>query len=99
MKQTCIVAGFLTGLHWVHHNERERGWPPVTHARFDAQNGPSGAYLVAGEEVAQKIRRHSEALGGISRLTFQMVNTGLPHEKLMQSIKLIGKKVAPLVNG
>ncbi len=78
---------------------KERGWPPVSRTRFDAQNGPTGALLVGGpEEVAEKILRHSEALGGISRFTFQMDNAGLSHEKLLQSIDLIGKKVAPLVN-
>ncbi len=79
---------------------KERGWPPVTRARFDAQNGPSGALLVGGpEEVAQKIRRHSQALGGISRFTFQMDNANMSHEQLMQSIELIGTRVSPLVNG
>ncbi len=78
---------------------KERGWPPVTRERFEAQRGPLGAYLVGGpEEVAEKILRHSKALGGISRLTFQMDNAALSHEKLMQSIELIGKRVAPLVN-
>ena len=78
---------------------RERGWPPVTRERFDAQRGPLGAFLVGSpEEVAQKILRHSEALGGISRVSFQMDNAGLSHEKLLQSIKLIGSKVAPIVN-
>ncbi len=78
---------------------QERGWPPVSRARFDAQNGPTGALLVGGpEEVAQKIRRHSEALGGISRITFQMDNAGLSHEQLLHAIELIGKQVAPLVN-
>ena len=52
---------------------KERGWPPVTRADFDAQRGPEGALLVGSpEEVAEKIARHSEALGGISRITFQM---------------------------
>jgi probable LLM family oxidoreductase len=79
---------------------KERGWPPVTRSRFEAQRGPLGAYLVGNpEEVAEKILRHSEALGGISRLTFQMDNAGLTHEQLMNSIGLIGAKVAPLVNG
>jgi probable LLM family oxidoreductase len=78
---------------------KERGWPPVTKGHFDAQNGPRGALLVGGlEEVAEKILRHSESLGGISRFTFQMDNASLSHEKLMQSIELIGTKVAPLVN-
>jgi probable LLM family oxidoreductase len=78
---------------------RERGWPPVTKAHFDAQNGPTGALLVGGpEEIAEKLLRHSEALGGISRFTFQMDNAELSHEKLMRSIELVGSKVAPLVN-
>jgi len=52
---------------------KERGWPPMTRSRFDAQIGPRGALLVGSvEEVAEKILRHSAALGGISRLTFQM---------------------------
>jgi probable LLM family oxidoreductase len=78
---------------------KERGWPPVSKARFDAQNGPTGALLVGRpEEVAEKIIRHSESLGGISRFTFQMDNAALSHEKLLQSIKLIGEKVIPIVN-
>jgi hypothetical protein len=36
-------------------------------------------------------------LGGISRLTFQMDNAGLSHEKLLQSIELIGTHIVPLV--
>jgi probable LLM family oxidoreductase len=78
---------------------KERGWSPVTKAKFDAQNGPTGALLVgSAEDVAEKIIRHSEALGGISRFTFQMDNAALPHKKLMQSIQLIGEKVMPIVN-
>ncbi len=78
---------------------KERGWPPVTKAHFDSQNGPLGALLIGGpEEIAEKIIRHSDALGGISRFTFQMDNAGLPHEKLLRSIELIGSRVAPLVN-
>ena len=77
---------------------KERGFPPVTKERFDAQNGSQGALLVGSpEEVAEKILRHSEALGGISRFTFQM-DAGIPHEKLLRSIEMIGKRVSPLVN-
>ena len=79
---------------------RERGWPPVTRERFDAQTGPLGALMVGNpEEVAAKIIRHSEALGGISRVTFQMDNAGLSHTKLLKSIELIGSRIAPIVNG
>jgi probable LLM family oxidoreductase len=78
---------------------RERGWPPMNKARFEAQAGPKGALLVGSvEEVVEKILRHSDSLGGISRLTFQMDSAELPHQKLMETIELIGKKIKPLVN-
>jgi probable LLM family oxidoreductase len=75
---------------------KERGWPPVTRAGFDAQRGPQGALLVGSpEEVVEKILRHSEALGGVSRFTFQMNAASLPHAKLMDAIELLGTRVAP----
>jgi probable LLM family oxidoreductase len=77
---------------------KERGFSPVTKAGFDNQNGELGALLVdSPEAVASKILRHSEALGGIARFTFQM-DAGLTHQQLLKSIELIGTKVAPLVN-
>ena len=78
---------------------RERGWPPVTRQHFDAQAGPSGALIVgSARDVAEKIKRHSEALGGISRVTFQMDSAGLSNEQLLKSIHLLGSEVKPLVN-
>src|SRR6266853_487981 len=75
---------------------KERGWRPVTRADFDAQRGPQGALLVGNpDEVTEKIIRHSEALGGVSRFTFQMNAASLPHAKLMQAIELLGTRVAP----
>ena len=77
---------------------KERGWPPMTRGRFEAQLGPKGALLVGSpEEIAKKILHHSDALGGISRLTFQMDTAEVSHEKLMQSIELIGSRLKPLV--
>jgi probable LLM family oxidoreductase len=73
---------------------RERGWPPVSRERFDAQNGPTGALLVGDpDEVGEKILRHAAALGGIDRVTFQMDNAELPREKLLRSIQLIGERI------
>src|SRR5207302_7764050 len=67
---------------------KERGWAPVTRADFDAQRGPLGALLIGEpDEVTEKIIRHSEALGGISRITFQMNASSLPHAKLMHAIE------------
>ena len=78
---------------------KERGWPPVTRNHFDRQIGPKGALVIGNpEEVAEKIVRYSEALGGISRFSFQMDNAGLSHQELKNAIELIGKEVAPMVN-
>jgi probable LLM family oxidoreductase len=75
---------------------KERGWPAVTRAGFDAQRGPQGALIIGDpDEVVKKIVRHSKALGGISRITFQMNAASLPHVKLMRAIELLGTRVAP----
>lgn len=76
----------------------ERGWGPISRADLEAQAGPAGAYLVGDpDEVAVKILRHSRDLGGLSRVTFQMNAASLPHPKLMKSIELVARKVAPVV--
>src|SRR2546426_1522042 len=75
---------------------RERGWPPMSRASYDAQRGPEGALLIGEPDaVVEKILRHSEALGGISRITFQMNASSLPHAKLMRAIEALGTHVAP----
>ena len=75
---------------------KERGWPPVTRADFDAQRGPEGALLVGSpQEVAEKVAHHSEALGGLSRVSFQMNPASLPHGKLMRAIEAVGEGVHP----
>ncbi|HYR78422.1 MAG TPA: LLM class flavin-dependent oxidoreductase, partial [Candidatus Dormibacteraeota bacterium] len=77
---------------------RERGWPPMTRAHFDAQLGPTGALLVGDPEiVSEKILRVNESLGGISRITFQMSVAALPHAKMLRAIELLGTRVAPIV--
>lgn len=76
----------------------ERGWPPMTRGRFDAQMGSGGALLVGSVEgVAEKIIRHAEALGGIDRLTFQLDTAELPHEKLLEAIGLLGEELKPMI--
>jgi len=75
---------------------KERGWPPMTRVSFDAQGGPNGALLIGSpDEVVDKILRHSEVLGGISRLSFQMNAASLPQVKMMRAIDAIGARVAP----
>src|SRR5882724_11453736 len=39
----------------------------------------------------------NEVLGGLSRITFQMGVSTLPHQKMVRSIELPGTRVAPVV--
>jgi alkanesulfonate monooxygenase SsuD/methylene tetrahydromethanopterin reductase-like flavin-dependent oxidoreductase (luciferase family) len=77
---------------------KERGWPPATRAQFDTQRGPTGALLIGdAKTVAKKILYVNHVLGGISRVTFQMGVSTLPHEKMLHAIEILGTQVAPIV--
>jgi alkanesulfonate monooxygenase SsuD/methylene tetrahydromethanopterin reductase-like flavin-dependent oxidoreductase (luciferase family) len=76
---------------------KERGWPPTTRAQFDAVRGPTGALLIGdAETVAEKILYVNEVLGGLSRITFQMGVSTLPHQKMLRAIEILGTRVAPI---
>ena len=78
---------------------KERGWPPTTRAQFDALRGPKGALLIGDvHTVAKKILYVNEALGGITRITFQMGVSAVPQPKMLRAIELLGTGVAPAVN-
>ena len=77
---------------------RERGWPPMTRAHFDAVRGPTGALFIGdAETVAEKILQMNEVLGGLSRLTFQMTVATLPQAKLLRATELLGTRIAPMI--
>jgi probable LLM family oxidoreductase len=77
---------------------KERGWSPTTRAQFDATRGPTGALIIGdAQTVAEKILYIDEALGGISRITFQMGVSTVAHEKMKRAIEILGAQVAPLV--
>jgi probable LLM family oxidoreductase len=94
------VADFLPGwMKAMNDIGRERGWGVMRREHFDAQRGPEGALLVGSpQEVAEKIAHHSEALGGLSRVTFQMNAASLPHDAMMRAIDLIGTRVMPALD-
>jgi probable LLM family oxidoreductase len=77
---------------------KERGWPPASRAQFDALRGPTGALLIGDPEtVTRKVLYVNEVLGGLSRFTFQMGVSALPHQKMLRSIELLGTQLAPAV--
>lgn len=77
---------------------RERGWSPPTRQQFEAMAGAEGAFLVGDPKtVAAKMLQVSEALGGVSRITFQMSTASLDTAAMKRSIELLGTEVAPII--
>ena len=76
---------------------RERGWPPTTRAQFDAMRSPRGALLVgSAQEVIDKVMFEYE-LFHHDRFLAQMALGGMPHDKVLRAIELLGTEVAPVV--
>lgn len=77
---------------------RERGWAPPTRQQFEAMASPDGAFLI-GEPatVAAKMLHADQALGGVSRITFQMSTASLEPAAMRRSIELLGAEVAPTI--
>ena len=76
---------------------RERGWPPMTRAQFDARATLRGANFVGNpEEVVEKILFQHEIFGH-DRFLLQLSVGTLPHESIMRAIELFGTEVAPMV--
>lgn len=77
---------------------RERGWSTPTRHQFDVMASPEGAFLIGDPKtVAAKMRRASEMLGGLSRITFQMSTASLETVAMKRSIGLLGTEVAPIM--
>ncbi|MBP1972193.1 LLM class flavin-dependent oxidoreductase [Cohnella thailandensis] len=76
---------------------RERGWPPMSRASYDASRDLRGALYVGDPEfVAEKIvylRKHL----GLTRFFLHLDVGSMPHGEVMRAIELLGTKVAPIV--
>jgi probable LLM family oxidoreductase len=76
---------------------RERGWPPMSRAQFDASCGPEGHLLVGSpQQVVEKVLAEHE-LFGHDRFLAQVSIGALPHARAMRAIELFGSEVAPAV--
>ncbi|MDK2761978.1 MAG: LLM class flavin-dependent oxidoreductase [Sphingopyxis sp.] len=91
-------AFFPGWMHLMSTVGRERGWSPPTRGQFDDMAGDEGAFLIGDPAaVAAKMLRADEALGGLSRITFQMSTASLDTGAMRRSIELLGDEVAPIV--
>ncbi|MBR0715542.1 LLM class flavin-dependent oxidoreductase [Bradyrhizobium liaoningense] len=75
---------------------KERGWPPMGRDEFASEADHGSLYVGSPETVARKIATTAKALG-IARFQLKYSAGPLPHEKLMKSIELYGRKVVPMV--
>ena len=76
---------------------RERGWPPMERQSFDALRTLRGALVVGSpDDVVEKILFQHEVFGH-DRFLAQMSVGSMPHEKVLRSIELFGREVAPRV--
>ncbi|AWB47279.1 LLM class flavin-dependent oxidoreductase [Gemmobacter aquarius] len=74
----------------------ERGWPSVTPERFMDEVTQGSLYVGAPETVARKIARAMSDLG-VTRFDMKYATGPMPHETLLEGIRLYGEKVIPLV--
>ena len=76
---------------------RERGWPPTTRQRFDAERTLRGALFVGSpQEVIDKIMYQYE-LFRHDRFLIQLTVGPMPHDRVLRAIELLGTEVAPVV--
>ncbi|MEU4236808.1 LLM class flavin-dependent oxidoreductase [Actinoplanes sp. NPDC026619] len=75
---------------------RERGWPPLTRDRFEADIHEGAWHAGSPETVAQKIAQTIRDLG-IQRFDMKYSAGTLPHDAMMKAIELYGTQVIPRV--
>ncbi len=76
---------------------RERGWPPTTRQRFEAERTLQGALFVGSpQEVIDKILYQHE-LFRHDRFLIQLTVGPMPHADVLRAIELLGTEVAPVV--
>lgn len=76
---------------------KERGWAPYTRETFDQARSLEGA-LYAGDvkAVAEKIIFLRKNVG-ITRFMLHVPVGSMPHQDVMEAIRLLGEEVAPIV--
>lgn len=87
---------------WPHHKAlldrvgRERGWPPTTRERFQAEIEGGALHVGSPETVARKIADTVRTLG-LARFDLKYTSGPVPHAAQMKCIELYGTKVVPRV--
>ena len=76
---------------------KSRGWAPYTKMQFEGGRSPEGALFIGSpEQVADKILKVKEMFG-LTRFIGHMDVGDPAHDIMLESIRLFGEKVAPVV--
>lgn len=97
--ETDEKAAALAMPHWlVNRNQigRERGWGDAVEADFHREVRSGAMYAGSPETVAQKIAETVRTLG-LDRFDLKYASGPTPHEDLLNSVDLYGRKVLPRV--
>lgn len=87
---------------WPHYRKMhdriggERGWPPTTREAFQREVAQGSLYAGSPETVARKIAATVSALG-LGRFDLKYSNGAMPQAQMMESIRLYGTRVIPMV--
>lgn len=97
--ETDDEAARLALPHWLDNRNRigrERGWGDAGEAEFHREVRSGALYVGSPETVAQKIAATVRTLG-LDRFDLKYASGTTPHEDLMTSIDLYGRRVIPRV--
>jgi alkanesulfonate monooxygenase SsuD/methylene tetrahydromethanopterin reductase-like flavin-dependent oxidoreductase (luciferase family) len=74
----------------------ERGFPEITRAYFEHEVEAGSLYVGSPETVARRIAKTMTVLGA-NRFDLKYGMGPMPHDQLMENIRLFGTKVAPRI--
>ena len=87
---------------WPHYAEnfgrigRERGWSPMSKQSYLSEVANGSLYVGSAETVAKKIAKTVKTLG-LGQFDLKYATGPMPHDQLMESIRLYGERVIPMV--
>ncbi len=95
--QEALAVSFPPVAEAMNKIGRERGWPPMSRADYEASAELRGANFVGSpEQVVEKILFQHEIFHH-QRFLLQLTVGSMPHDKVLHAIELYGTKVAPAV--
>ncbi len=96
-KEEAIDRSFPSVSEVMNRIGRERGWPPMTRADYEASAELRGANFVGSPaDVVEKILYQHEIFHH-DRFLVQLSVGNMPHDAMLHAIELLGTEVAPAV--